>query len=88
MMERTFTVMSKMGLHARPAAQLVQALQKFDSHVRLRRDDQEVDAKSIMGILTLTAEFGAKLTVIAEGSDEQEVMDDMSRFFSHLGLDE
>ena len=83
MTEQTFTVLNKMGLHARPAALLVQTLQRFDSDVRLRKDDQEVDAKSIMGILTLTAEFGSKLTVIAEGADEQEVIDSMREFFAH-----
>ena len=81
-MERTFTVRNKLGLHARPAALLVQTLQKFESQVRLRRDDQEVDGKSIMGILTLTAEFGSALTVIAEGPDEQNVLDAMDHFFT------
>jgi phosphocarrier protein HPr len=81
MIERTFTVLNKMGLHARPAAALVTALQKFDSEVSLRKDDQEVDGKSIMGILTLTAEFGSKLTVVADGPDEQALMDNMNQFF-------
>ncbi len=83
MIERTFTVLNKMGLHARPAALLVQTLQKFDSHVRLRRDDHEVDGKSIMGILTLTAEYGSQLTVLAEGPDEQAVIDGLGQFFAN-----
>ena len=82
MIERTFTVQNKMGLHARPAALLVQTLQKFDSQVRLRKDDQEVDGKSIMGILTLTAEYGSTLTVVAEGFDERDVIDALDRFFT------
>jgi phosphocarrier protein HPr len=82
MIERTFTVQNKMGLHARPAAALVTALQKFQSEVLLRKEDQEVDGKSIMGILTLTAEYGSKLTIVAEGSDEQAVMDNMTQFFN------
>jgi phosphocarrier protein len=86
--ERTFTVLNKMGLHARPAAALVTALQKFDSHVLLRKDDQEVDGKSIMGILTLTAEFGSKLTVTAEGVDEQAVIDSMNQFFTDQAHEE
>jgi phosphotransferase system HPr (HPr) family protein len=57
---------------------MVTALQKFDSEVLLRKDDQEVDGKSIMGILTLTAEYGSKLTMVAEGPDEQAVMDNMT----------
>lgn len=82
MIERTFTVLNKMGLHARPAAAMVTALQKFESEVLIRKDDQEVDGKSIMGILTLTAEYGSKLTILAEGPDEQAVMDNMTQFFN------
>ncbi|MBL0349978.1 MAG: HPr family phosphocarrier protein [Elusimicrobia bacterium] len=81
-MEQTFTVLNKMGLHARPAAMLVRILQKFESQVRLRKDDQEVDAKSIMGILTLTAEFGSKLTVVADGTDEHQVIESLTDFFN------
>jgi phosphocarrier protein HPr len=61
---------------------MVTALQKFESDVLLRKDDQEVDGKSIMGILTLTAEYGSKLTILAEGPDEQSVMDTMTQFFN------
>ncbi|HMU96420.1 MAG TPA: HPr family phosphocarrier protein [Elusimicrobiota bacterium] len=82
MIEQTFTVLNKMGLHARPAAMLVRILQKFESHVRIRKDDQEVDAKSIMGILTLTAEFGSKLTVLADGADEHQVIESLTDFFN------
>lgn len=82
MIEQTFTVLNKMGLHARPAAMLVRILQKFESQVRLRKDDQEVDAKSIMGILTLTAEFGSKLTVVADGTDEHQVIESLTDFFN------
>lgn len=88
MIERTFTVQNKMGLHARPAALLVQTLQKFDSQVRLRKEDQEVDGKSIMGILTLTAEYGSALTVIAEGLDEQGVIESLERFFTSQAHEE
>ena len=88
MKEKVFTVKSKMGLHARPAAALVHLLQKFESHVRVRRDDQEVDAKSIMGLLTLTAEFGAPLTLLAEGPDEEAVMADLEEFFERRIVEE
>jgi phosphocarrier protein len=72
-----------MGLHARPAAMLVQALQKFESAILLRKDDQEVDGKSIMGILTLTAEYGSRLTVAADGPDEEAVMRCVGEFFTN-----
>ena len=83
MMERTFTVQNKMGLHARPAATLVKGLQKFESQILLRKDDQEVDGKSIMGILTLTAECGSKLTVLVDGPDESDVMKNVEDFFAN-----
>jgi phosphocarrier protein len=72
-----------MGLHARPAAHLVQTLQRFQSQVRFRRDEQEVDGKSIMGLLTLTAEFGAPITAIADGPDEQQVIEALTDFFEN-----
>ena len=83
MIERTFTVENKLGLHARPAALFVQTTHKFQSHVRVLRDDQEVDGKSIMGILTLAAERGSKLTIIAEGPDEEPLMNRLEELFRH-----
>lgn len=81
MIERTFIVKNKLGLHARPAALFVQTTHKFHSHVRVVKDGQEVDGKSIMGILTLAAECGSKITLIADGSDEQSLIDKMADLF-------
>jgi phosphocarrier protein len=79
--ERSFPILCKLGLHARPAAMLVKTVQPFLSQIRLRRDDQEVDAKSIMGILTLTAEYGSRLVVTADGPDEDDVISTLADFF-------
>ncbi len=81
MQERTFVVENKLGLHARPAALFVQTTHKFQSQIRVLKDGQEVDGKSIMGILTLAAEKGSRLTVVAEGPDEAEALNQLEDIF-------
>lgn len=75
MKERTVVLASKHGLHARPAAELVRLATRFQSDVKLTKDDITVDAKSIMGVMMLAAECGSELIVTAEGPDEQEAME-------------
>jgi phosphocarrier protein HPr len=81
MMQRTFTVSNKLGLHARPAALFVQTTHKFQSQFQVEKDGQEVDGKSIMGILTLAAESGSQLKVTAEGPDESQALDALQGLF-------
>lgn len=75
MVEREITIMNKLGLHARPAAQLVQNASKFESEIKLKRHNLEVNAKSIMGVMMLAAELGSKITIMAEGPDEKEAVE-------------
>jgi phosphocarrier protein HPr len=72
MVEREVAIVNRLGLHARPAAQLVQKASKFDAEIKLKRSNLEVNAKSIMGVMMLAAEMGSKLIIIAEGPDEKE----------------
>ncbi len=72
---RDVTIINKLGLHARAAAKLVTLASGFEASVRLRRDDREVDAKSIMGVMMLAAGKGTHLEVVAEGPDAQEAVD-------------
>ena len=81
MTERTFIVSNKMGLHARPAAMFVQTTHKFQSHVMVEKEGQEVDGKSIMGVLTLAAESGSQLKISADGPDEAELLDELQKLF-------
>jgi len=81
MMEKVFTVRNKLGLHARPAALFVQTTGRFKSSVKVSKGDQEVDGKSIMGLMMLAAEEGASVTVRAEGSDEKDVLSALERLF-------
>lgn len=81
MVSQEVTIINKLGLHARPAAQLVKTASKFESEIFLRRDNLEVNAKSIMGVMMLAAEKGAKIMVIAKGKDEVEALRAMVEVF-------
>jgi phosphocarrier protein len=67
-------IKNELGLHARPATLLVQLALQFDSDIILKKDDEEVNGKSMMGILMLAAGFGTKLEVIATGDDAEEAL--------------
>ena len=60
------------GLEARPVALLVQTASQFDSSIYIESDNKKVNAKSIMGMMTLVLKAGESVVVIAEGSDEEE----------------
>ena len=62
-------VKNKQGLHARPAALFVQIANKYNARITVRRGEEEVNGKSIMGILTLGAESGSQIAIEAEGDD-------------------
>lgn len=88
MTERTVTIVNPLGLHARPAAQLVRLASSFAAHVELEREGLTVNAKSIMGVMMLAAERGAGLVVRADGNDEEAavaaVADLVGRGFDEL----
>ena len=75
MMEREVQIVNKLGLHARPAAEIVKTAAKFQSHITLTRDDLEVNGKSIMGVMMLAAEFGSTITLRADGPDEAQAIE-------------
>jgi phosphocarrier protein len=74
MKEKTIVVLNKMGLHARPAAMLVQITNEYQSTIKILKDDIEVDAKNIMGVMTLAAKQRSKLNFVIDGPDENEVL--------------
>ncbi len=77
-MERTVDIVNLLGLHARAAAKLVTLATKFESDVRIRKDGREVSGKSIMGVMMLAAAKGSQITLIAEGDDAQQALDEMA----------
>lgn len=72
--EGTFEIVNELGLHARAAAKLVRAASGFRSQVEIEKDGQRADAKSIMGVLLLCGEKGARITLRAKGSDAAEAV--------------
>ena len=81
--EKECTVRNKMGLHARPAALIVQTSNKFPCEVTLVKDGQNVNGKSIMGVLMLAAAQGTVITVRAEGDDARKCIDALSALFDN-----
>lgn len=72
--ERTFLIINVLGLHARAAAQLVQAANRYRSEIHVEKDGLTVNGKSIMGVLTLAAAKGTEITVSCEGEDAEDAM--------------
>jgi phosphocarrier protein HPr len=74
LVERTITVGNPTGLHARPAALFVSEAARFSSKVRVRAGAREVDAKSILSVLSLGVRQGTEITIRAEGPDEEQAL--------------
>jgi phosphocarrier protein HPr len=81
MMEQMVTIKNRAGIHARPAALLVQTARKFKSKIFIEKENDRINGKSIMGIITLGAGYGTELKLIAEGEDEQDALAAMLRLF-------
>ncbi|MEO1842729.1 MAG: HPr family phosphocarrier protein [Akkermansiaceae bacterium] len=74
MPSRELTISNKLGIHARPAAQFVKTASRYDAEIRVEKDGEEVDGKSIMGLMMLAAGHGSVLTVMAEGNDAEDAL--------------
>ncbi|MGD2278808.1 MAG: HPr family phosphocarrier protein [Candidatus Omnitrophota bacterium] len=81
--KKEIVVKNKTGLHARPAAIFVQIANKYDSDITIIKDDQEVNGKSIMGILMLAAEKGSRITIVADGEDAEKAVEELSEILLH-----
>lgn len=71
MIERETTIVNELGLHARPAAELVKVANQFEAHVEILKDGMAVNAKSIMGVMMLAAETGSTVIFRADGPDAE-----------------
>jgi len=78
MPEREVKIINKLGIHARPAAEIVKTAGKFKSDITIVRDELEVNAKSIMGVMMLAAENGATIALRAIGDDAEAALDALS----------
>ncbi|MBP5695134.1 MAG: HPr family phosphocarrier protein [Treponema sp.] len=81
MIEKILTVRNRAGIHARPAALIAQTANKFSSEISLEKDNSTVNAKSIMGVITMAAGYNTTLTLKADGTDEREASDAIFNLF-------
>jgi phosphocarrier protein len=80
---REFTVQNRMGIHTRPAAQIVRLANRYpDVEVTVSKDDESVNGKSIMGLMMLAAGLGSKLRFSAKGKDSAALLAEMEALFS------
>lgn len=77
MVESSVEITNPTGLHARPAALFVQTAAKFSSHIWIVKQEKRVNAKSIMGLMSLAVSKGMKITVGAQGDDEQQAVNEL-----------
>jgi phosphocarrier protein HPr len=80
--ERTVIIQNKYGLHARPAAEFVKRAHTFAADVWVRKEDLEVNGKSIMGMMMLAAEQGSEIVIRASGEDAEAAVDGLTRLVS------
>ena len=81
--KKELVVQNKTGLHARPAAMFVQVANKYESEITIIKEEQEVNGKSIMGILMLAAEKGARIMIVADGDDAEKAVEELSEILLH-----
>ncbi|GEN29879.1 catabolite repression HPr-like protein [Cerasibacillus quisquiliarum] len=82
MVEKTVTIELETGLQARPAAQFVQEANRYSSHIFLEKDGKKINAKSIMGLMSLAITKGETVTLIADGPDEEAALNHLISFVS------
>jgi phosphotransferase system HPr (HPr) family protein len=75
MPRKDFTILNKLGIHARPAAQFVKTANRFQADIFVEKDGEEVDGKSIMGLMMLAAGHGSIIGVSAEGPDADPALE-------------
>jgi phosphocarrier protein HPr len=87
MIEKEVTIINKAGMHTRPASTIVKIAAKYKSDFFIDKENFSVNGKSIIGVMTLAAEQGSKLTLKFDGPDEEDLAKDMIDFFER-GFDE
>jgi len=82
MPSREVTIVNKLGLHARAAAKLVTAASGFGAEIKLKRNDREVNGKSIVGVMMLAASQGTTIELVADGDDAVAALDALEQLIS------
>ena len=81
MIERMVTIKNRAGIHARPAALLVQTASRYKSKIYIEKEQDRINGKSIMGIITLGAGYDTTLKLIVDGDDENDAVEALIRLF-------
>lgn len=82
MVEQNVVVRLETGLHARPAARFVQEANQYQSDIYIVKGNKKVNAKSIMGVMSLAVSQGTEITIIADGSDEEKAVEALVKIVS------
>ena len=89
MLQKTTTIINKLGLHARAAAKFVTQASLFESEIHLQRNNQNVNGKSIMGVMMLAAAKGSEIELIIDGADENQAIQSLLELIENrFGEDE
>lgn len=84
MLAESFVIQNETGLHARPASMFVKKAASFKCSVKIKKDDNEVDAKSMLSVLTLGAGKGATITITTNGEDEKEALAELIKLLQEV----
>lgn len=83
-LRKEFTIVNRLGLHARASAELVKLTNQYNARVTLSKGSMTADGKSILGIMSLAAGIGSEITVHCEGDDCAEAMDSIGRLIANF----
>lgn len=83
MIEKEIEIINKLGLHARASSKLVQLANRYKSKITIKFNNSEVNAKSLLGLLTLAASKGSKIIVTAEGDDEEKAINAIEKLINN-----
>lgn len=83
MAEKKVVVRNRAGIHARPAALIAQTANKFSSEILMEKDGTTINAKSIMGVITMAAGYNTEIIVKSQGSDENEALEAINQLFEN-----
>ena len=83
MYEKEVIIINRAGIHARPAALIVQTAASYKSNIFFSKETEKINAKSIMGIITLGAGYKTKIMISAEGEDEEEAVTALAALFEN-----
>jgi phosphocarrier protein HPr len=87
-MRREVEIINEMGLHARPAAEFVRCVMKFQSEITIRKGEEHFSAASILEVLSANLDCGARVVIEAVGCDAEEALDSLERLLEHFREEE